>query len=153
LPPFLRTRPGLCCCRLSGGSPGVKLRVTSIVLTQELGHVIGSKPPRARPGRGNERKLDPLLFTVRGLCVAQLLLQSPVRYQRLASRCLTVVYGLLAATRRVAPHGPKAYQKRTPGDRRSLIVSPQASSSRAYTPVCRMSGENCGLIPSDGSFL
>src|SRR5262245_39118965 len=48
----------------------------NIVVTQELAHVIGSKPPRARPGRGNQRKLDPLLFAVRGLRAAQLLLQS-----------------------------------------------------------------------------
>ncbi len=41
-------------------------------------------------------------------------------------------YGLIAVTRRVATHGPKPYQKRKPSDRRSVIKSPQASSSLAY---------------------
>jgi hypothetical protein len=36
---------------------------------------------------------------------------------------------LIAATRRVAAQGPAAYQKRAPSDRRSVIFSPQASSS------------------------
>src|SRR5208337_4816958 len=48
-------------------------------------------------------------------------------------------YGLVAATRRVAAQGPAAYQKRTPSDRRSVIFSPQASSSLAYARVWRMS--------------
>jgi hypothetical protein len=39
--------------------------------------------------------------------------------------------GLTAATRRVAAHGPKAYQKRMPNERRPVIVSPHAASSRA----------------------
>jgi hypothetical protein len=42
---------------------------------------------------------------------------------------LGIVYGLTAATRRVATHGPQPYQERTPSDRDSVIFSPQASSS------------------------
>ena len=44
-------------------------------------------------------------------------------------------YGLIAATRRVAAQGPAPYQKRGPSDRRSVIFSPQASSSLAYARV------------------
>ena len=44
-------------------------------------------------------------------------------------------YGLIAATSRVAAHGPAAYQKRTPSERRSVIFSPQASISLAYARV------------------
>ena len=39
--------------------------------------------------------------------------------------------GPAEATRRVAVQGPAPYQKRTPSDRRSVIFSPQASSSLA----------------------
>src|SRR5262245_18830595 len=52
---------------------------------------------------------------------------------------LHLFYGLIAATRRVAAQGPAAYQKRGPSDRRSVIFSPQASSSLAYARVYRMS--------------
>ena len=44
---------------------------------------------------------------------------------------LGIVYGLTAATRRVATHGPQPYQDRTPSDRDSVIFSPQAWSSPA----------------------
>ena len=52
---------------------------------------------------------------------------------------LRLFYGLIAATRRVAAQGPAPYQKRAPSDRRSVIFSPQASSSLAYARVWRMS--------------
>ena len=52
---------------------------------------------------------------------------------RLRDWGLRLFYGLIAATRRAAT--PKLYQKRTPSDRRSVILSPQAWSSRAYARV------------------
>src|SRR5689334_16171472 len=61
---------------------------------------------------------------------------------------LRLFYVLIAATRRVAAQGPAAYQKRGPSDRRSVIFSPQASSSLAYARVYRMSA-----ITSLPSFL
>src|SRR4051794_21245116 len=48
-------------------------------------------------------------------------------------------HGFVAAIRRVAPHGPKAYQKRGPSERRSVMIKPHDSSSTAYARVWRMS--------------
>jgi hypothetical protein len=60
---------------------------------------------------------------------------------------------LIAATRRVATQGPQPYQERTPSDRRSVIFSPQASSSPAYARVPDVSDrELATLLEHAGRF-